>query len=271
MPPAPPPPEVAAAFGCQGRLVPVDGGQGMAWRAGPIFLKPTSAPEETCWRAEVLAGLPTNAGFRVARPAITGNGDWVAGGWEAWHAVAGTPDASRFRDTLAAGEAFHRAVAHIGRPVFLDRRDDPWSIGDRLAWSEQAVTGDEVLGEQLVRLAAARRPVQAADQPVHGDLLGNVLFADPLPPAIIDWPVYYRPAAWASAVAVVDALTWYGAPASLLEHGQAQPDWAQMLIRALIFRIGTQEGRRRHGLPPREYAEQYEPVMRLVLRRSDDG
>ncbi|WP_327326924.1 hypothetical protein OG735_33755 [Streptomyces sp. NBC_01210] len=45
-----------------------------------------------------------------------------------------------------------------------------------------------------------------------------VLFEPGLPPAIIDWPPYWRPAGWASAVVAVDALCWYEAEAALLDR-----------------------------------------------------
>jgi hypothetical protein len=92
------------------------------------------------------------------------------------------------------------------------------------------------------------------------------MFADGLAPAIIDWPVYYRPPLWASAVVVVDALTWHQAPADLLEVDS--PGWQQMLIRALMFRIGTNEGFRRRGRQIHEDAESYRSTVDLVLARS---
>jgi hypothetical protein len=123
------------------------------------------------------------------------------------------------------------------------------------------------MAELLRRLTDARRPVDLPAQPVHGDLLGNVLFAENQPPAVIDWPVYFRPALWAQAVAVVDALTWCGAPEELLGRGSDHPAWGQMLIRALIYRIATNEGFRRINKPVRERPQDYQPVVDLVLRR----
>jgi hypothetical protein len=49
---------------------------------------------------------------------------------------------------------------------------------------------------------------------IHGDLTGNVLFHDELPPAIIDFTPYWRPLEFQSAVVVADALVWEGAPPS---------------------------------------------------------
>ncbi len=82
--------------------------------------------------------------------------------------------------------------------------------GDRIAWGELPA-GDLGLVPEVADLLAARTPVRAASQLVHGDLTGNVLFADGLPPAVIDFSPYWRPKALASAVVAVDAVVWLGA------------------------------------------------------------
>ena len=88
-------------------------------------------------------------------------------------------------------------------------------------------------------LAAALRPVSAPSQLIHGDLGGNVLFHDRLPPAILDFSAYWRPVAFASAIVVVDALVWEGADARLLDAVGPIEDFGQYLVRALIFRAVT--------------------------------
>ncbi len=262
-----PTPEVLAAFGARAKAVPLPGGQGRTWRAGEIVLKPCGLAAEAAWVAETLTQVSDTTRFRVARPVRAADGLWVAYGWQAWWLTPGNPDARRWDEVLAAGEAFHEALAGLARPRFLDHRDDPWTYGDRLAWEELPLQGGEVMAELLEPLALARRPVELPPQAVHGDLLGNVMFADGLAPAVIDWPVYYRPASWALAVAVIDALTWHGAPAALAARRADRPEWNQMLIRALMYRIATNEGCRRAGMPVRERADSYRPVVDLVLRR----
>ena len=79
----------------------------------------------------------------------------------------------------------------------------------------------------------------APSQLIHGDLSGNVLFHDQLPPAIIDFSPYWRPAAYASAIVVADALVWEGADARILGAVSHIDDFGQYLVRALIFRAVT--------------------------------
>lgn len=236
-----PPERVLAAFGISDDPVLLPGGRGRTWSAGRLVLKPVDFLPETLWRAEVLVGLPRSAEFRVARPVRAVDGAWVAGGWEASRFAEGVPDIRRPDDVLRAGMAFHAALAELPRPAFLNLRDDPWSYADRVAWNELPVKASPAALELLRPLIDARRPVDLESQAVHGDLLGNVLFAEGLPPAIIDWPAYWRPPAWAAAVAVVDALCWYDATPELVTRWSHLPHWGQMLIRAVIYRIVTHD------------------------------
>jgi uncharacterized protein (TIGR02569 family) len=264
---SPPPAVVLAEFGATGVPVRQPGGQGRTWRVDQMILKPCNLPAEAAWTAQVLSTLAPSPRFRVAAPVAARDGRWVVSGWQAWQAVTGRPDPTRCADVLAAADAFHQAIAERPRPAFLDTRDDPWSYGDRVAWAELPVDPHGIMADLLQQLVRARRPVDLPARPVHGDLLGNVLFADNQPPAVIDWPVYFRPTLWADAIAVVDALTWHGAPATLLTHHSDHPAWTQMLIRTLIYRIATNEGYRQIAKPVRERAVDHQPIVDLVLRQ----
>jgi len=260
---------VLAAFGVTDDPAVLPGGKDGTWRAGQLVLKPVEFLAETLWRSEVLTGLTGSAGFRVARPVRTLNGAWVARGWEACQLVAGEPDVSRQDDVLRAGIAFHAAIADLPRPAFLDLRDDPWAYGDRVAWQELPVHACPAALELLAPLSRTRRPVGLSSQLVHGDLPGNVLFAAGLPPAIIDWPAYWRPASWALAVAVADALCWYGASPDLAARWSHQPDWGQMLIRALIYRIATHEAAFGSAGWTPDQVEAYRPAVSLAIAYAD--
>jgi prepilin-type processing-associated H-X9-DG protein len=82
-------------------------------------------------------------------------------------------------------------------------------------------------------------------QLIHGDLGGNVLFADGEPPAVIDFSPYWRPAGLALAVAAVDAPMWDGADPAILgqlavQAGYDPADFSQLLARALVYRLVTE-------------------------------
>ncbi|MFD3401992.1 TIGR02569 family protein [Kribbella sp. NPDC058693] len=255
--------EVLDAFALTEPAVLLPGGQGETWRSGSVVLK--RAVSESVWRAEVLAKLPESSLFRVPRPVQSRTGEWVAFGWEGTELLAGATDVRRQDEVLRAAEAFHAAVADLPRPDLLDGRSDPWSDGDRVAWGEQSYDGSPAYVELVRPLVDAWRPVELVDQVVHGDLPGNVMFADGLPPAIIDWPVYWRPPSWASAVAVADALCWYGAEPGLAARWSHLPEWGQMLIRALIYRMATDDLAGGAATWTEARRSGYAPVIELAL------
>jgi uncharacterized protein (TIGR02569 family) len=228
-----PPAEVLAAFAVSARPEPLCGGQGTAWRAGDVVLKPLDMSIDALrWQAEVLGSVEPD-GFRVAAPLRSQDGELVVDGWTAWPMLAGT-HARRWADIAAVGERFHRALAGVERPAaVLDVRTDGWARADRIAWGEQPA-GDFARVPEVAHLLAVRTAVSAPSQLIHGDLSGNVLFADGLPPAVIDLSPYWRPSAYASAIVAVDAVLWYEAELALLSTVAAD---AQLLVRALLFRL----------------------------------
>ena len=93
--------------------------------------------------------------------------------------------------------------------------------------------------KHLPRLTAALRPVAGRSQLVHGDLTGNVLFHDALPPLVIDLSPYWRPPTFASAIVIADALVFEGASEDVVEPLLEDPAFPQYLLRALIYRAVT--------------------------------
>jgi uncharacterized protein (TIGR02569 family) len=233
-----PPPEVLEAFGATGSPVLLAGGMGRTWRAGDVVLKPVEDVVEHAWVAEVYDAWPDCA-VRVPQP-LRADGAWAYAGWGAHVFVPG--EITRVRDDpawfRAAFEAFHDVVAELPRPAFLDDRDDAWSYGDRVAWGEAAPSGAPATLRVLERAGGLMTPVDRPAQVVHGDLCVNML-RDGDRPGVIDWPAYHRPRGWALAVVASDAIRWEGAPPSLLEAWGDDPDWTQLVLRALVYRLAT--------------------------------
>ena len=230
-----PPLQVLASFAAAGPPVPLAGGEGRAWRAGDLVLKPCDDPVEWVWLAEHLPTVRTDA-LRLAPPVPTVDGEWLADGWCAQPLLAGG-HAERWLDVLAIGRKFHAAVRHLPRPAFIDNRTHAWSVGDRVAWDEAA---PPIAHPLLGRVLAIRRPIHAVPQVIHGDLTENVLFAEGLSPAVIDVTPYWRPAGFSNAIVVGDAIRWRGAdPAPLFDATADIEDFPQLFVRAVIFRLVT--------------------------------
>jgi uncharacterized protein (TIGR02569 family) len=263
-----PPGHVLSAFGADGPLTPLSGGRGLAWRAGRLVVKPADTDEGAlAWQAATL-GRASNERLRVAMPRRSAQGGFLVDGWMASSFCEGSHQPGRWLDVIAVGDRLHAALARVGRPAFLPRRDDPWSTADRAAWGEIPLTPYRE-APHVARLAALLAPVAGAPQVIHGDLTGNVLFADALPPAVIDFAAYWRPAAYAGAIVVADALAWEGATPRDLASATAGQGFGQLLARALLFRIITDWITDAAGSPVRAAA--YGPAVDLAIGLIEDA
>lgn len=239
--PTQPPAHVLAAFGAAATPEQLPGGRGLAFRCADMVLKPVDSTAEASWVAATFEQLRVS-GVRVARPVRSSDGRWVVAGWCAQRFVSGRVE-PRYSDIIETSLTLHQAMTGVPQPRYLRDRDDLYSWADRLAWGEPVSRrwalpdghGARLFGE----LARARSEVGLPDQVVHGDMFGNVLFAGTAPPAVIDITPYWRPASWAAAVIAIDALSWGGAPTELLEEWAHLPEWPQMLLRALLFRLSV--------------------------------
>ncbi len=248
-------------------------GTGDAWRAGDRVLKPIAADASWVdWEERVLASLEETR-FRIQRPQRAHNGSFVVNGWFARDYLAGAHGAGRWWEIISVADALHAAFDAL--PASLVHllpgpRGDAWARADRIAWDEEPMPSalgdaDSALGELL----EARRPVRLASQLIHGDLTGNVLFADGLAPAVIDFSPYWHPAGYAVGVIVADAVVWEGADLRLLDAVAGREEIGQCLLRAMIFRHVTAlllPGR----LPDGVAAQRYTSLRRAVLALVDD-
>ncbi|RXR25271.1 hypothetical protein EQW78_13720 [Oerskovia turbata] len=259
------PRRVLEAFDAVGPATRLDGGRGRAWRVGDVVLKPLDVlPAELDWLRD---HAPSGGGdLRLGRPLASASGDAVVDGWTAFSALPGEHVAGRWAQIADVAHRFAAVFDGAARPGFLDERTHAWARADRLAWGEDAVdVPDDV--PHLPALLAARRVVSEPSTVVHGDLTGNVLFDDDLPPAVIDLTLYWRPVRYSVAVVAVDAVCFEGAPPSLLETIDPGEGFAQHLVRALVFRIATHWF---NGLPldvGDVYAATVARVLDLAARR----
>jgi hypothetical protein len=222
--------------------------------AGDLVLSPGRDAATARWLNPPLARLAVDLDtrarrpLRIAVPVPARDGSWVVDGWAASRYE---PDSTHCRDLsvlVAAGRLLHAHLAHAFpvRPP-LETRRDQWAAAERLAFSaphqlEAAVdphdARHDLLEEVAARLAASTGGASATapDQLVHGDLAGNVLLDARGVPVVIDLSPYWRPAVWAEAVCVLDAVLWLGAePRELEEWGTGSR--REAMLRAIAFRV----------------------------------
>lgn len=238
-----PPAHVRTAFGANlDDAEPLRGGG--AWRCGGIVLRPVAERAKAVWLAHTLAGIDV-PDLRVARPLRSTDGRWVVAGWSASRFVSGTPE-YRPDDVVLTAIKLQQATSDFPRPPFLSERTDIPAVADRMAWEEQPGELDETKGGRWFEiLAPSRRPIALPAQLVHGELFGSVLFDGARPPGIVDFEPHFRPGEWGAAIAAIDALAWGGADGELLRRWAHLPEWPQLLLRAVMFRLAY------HALHPR--------------------
>lgn len=233
----PPTKEILAAFGSNEQLILLTGGQGGTYKTGNIVLKPTINIIEAEWVANILNSLK-NDKFRIAKPVKANNGQWAFNNWIAFEFVSGQYINNRFEEIYKVSVDFHESLKNIPRPDFFDTRNDPWAIADRMAWGElELPLYFEQTTKALTKLSEARKNIHLPNQIIHGDIGGNILFEDELPPAVIDFSPYYRPAGFASAITIIDSLVWQGMSFDKISLFKNIEELNQLLIRALIRRI----------------------------------
>ncbi|HET9876997.1 MAG TPA: TIGR02569 family protein [Mycobacterium sp.] len=273
----PPPAHVLAAFGLRSaHPLPLGAGWGGGWKCGEVVLSTVADHARAAWSANVRETLFVD-GIRLARPVRSTDGRYVVSGWRADTFVAGSPE-PRHDEVVSAAVRLHEATAKLERPRFLTRAPvAPWAevdvfiAADRAAWEERPFQSLQQGGQVapgssdgqrsmdlINQLARLRRTTKSPSQLVHGDLYGTVLFAGAAAPGITDITPYWRPTSWAAGVVVVDALSWGDADDGLIERWDTLPEWPQMLLRALMFRLAV------HALHPRSTADAFPGLARTA-------
>lgn len=256
--------DVLEGFGVDVDAMPLEGGEGLSFRAGDLVLKRVHDNEEAEWTQALLSRVEAD-GFRFAEPIATHDGAWVRDGWAASTFIPGLrPAAPAWHEIARAGLRFGDAAERVrdGGGAVLARRTHRWAVADRVAWGE----GSVALGAECAEVRDAISHLldsRAEDEHfVHGDLSGNVFFDDAGVPVILDVSPYLRPREWAGAIVIADAVLWNGADLSLARSFAGDSQHRDLLARALIFRLVAEQ----LADDPRHHAllQPYRDVLRAL-------
>jgi uncharacterized protein (TIGR02569 family) len=228
--------ELLDAFECKEEATLLVGGEGRSYLAGEVVLKPIDNIEEANWVADLMNTIVEN-GFRVPKPVRAKNGNWVYRNWTAFKYLEGEASKQRAKEKFEVARKFNKVLASCKRPVFLETKINPYVTADRMVWGKQLLTMSDQLKPFLTPIVAKLKPIELEEQLIHGDMAGNILFHETLPPAVIDMTPYWHPAKYAEAIIVVDAIVWDGADDTLLEMLDNTFEMNQLMLRAAIWRI----------------------------------
>jgi uncharacterized protein (TIGR02569 family) len=284
----PPPDSIRTGFQvAHATPVALGGAWGDGWRCDRAVLLPSGDPARGTWTARIMDRIRP-VGVSVARPLRSSDGRYSVGGWTARTFLSGHR-APRFDETAAGVLRFNEALVDEQRPDFLTApvpvADGPRSRGpmvwgdtelfaaaDAAAWAADptvslapvmdptTVPRDDVAAavEKAAGLLLLREEVTAPDQLVHGDALGCTVYDGYADPAVVDFVPAWHPTAWSVALLVVDALAWANAEDALLDRWRHLPDFDQILLRAVIYRLFV------HAVLPDSTAEAWPGLARVA-------
>lgn len=230
--------------------VRLEGGHGHSVLAGDLVLSPGRDPHTASWLNPVLAPLAAELdherprSMRLAMPIPTRDLDWVVDGWAASRFE---PDTTPCRDLdvlLATGRLLHARLASrvATQPDGIRDRENRWTRAELIAFGERQPAGIPTSVAALAARLIAELDATGLgpDQLVHGDLAANVLLDTDGIPVVIDVAPYWRPALWADAVCVLDAVLWHGADVAVMEQWSGGAE-RQAMLRAGLFRLLSDE------------------------------
>ena len=103
-----------------------------------------------------------------------------------------------------------------------------------------------------------RGPIRENDQLVHGDIAGCTIFDGTADPIVTDLYPAWHPAAWTVALLIVDTMAWGNAPDALLDRWAHLPDFPQLALRAVMYRLFL------HAMLPNSQPESWEGLGRVA-------
>ena len=254
--------EILQAFGLSGTPTHLPGGQGECYCVDGYVLKPYKGLDGAEWIHGAYDTFQSDK-IRVPKPLRASNGSWLHNGWGAISMLEGKSDANvSMTKMVEINKLFHQEASNIPKPDILDKRNDVWSVADRVCWGEEVVADYNLTNDIIKKVLSLLKPNTEPSQLIHGDFgPGNVLIHDTLPPAIIDLSPYWRPASFSIAVMLVDEVAYKGADLSIFDLGKDVPNFNQHLLRGATRRLCEYIG---HELHPENETDR-RPDMKIHM------
>ena len=258
------PPEVLDAFWLPHTATPLPGGQGNSWRVWDFVLKPHEEAYE--WISLMVNQLKPQD-FRVSYHKKSIFGSFTYQGWWCTEFHEGHEVTGKIEEKYSVARSLHDLFATIEKPEDWHPSDSPWSRAHAFVWWKGALPTNihPQIQLEIDKVIHCLRPITLLNQIIHGDLCGNILFHETLPPLVIDFSLDYRPREYAEAILIADALAWENGWDEALQL--LPPNSGQILLRACLFRLATKA-----FLRPNDYesfqkeSAGYQKILQKLLR-----
>lgn len=228
--------EIMKAFGLNGEIEPLSGGQNTSVKIGGYVLKPVDDSNYYEWVQGVFDQLMPKT-YRISRPIRSIEGNYIVNGHMVCSFEPGELRACNIEEKLLVAKALHKDLNSLGYerwPI----ANDPWSRAHRIVWGDECLPEDldgKILGilESLLEKLSVRTRLDF--QIIHSDLYGNILFHDSFEPLVIDFSPTIGPPVYAEAIMICDGIAWEGCDLKYLDL----IDEREMILRASLFRLIT--------------------------------
>lgn len=228
--------DVLDAFGLPHTATPLPGGQGNSWRVGDFVCKPHETAYE--WISEIVNQIKP-VDFRVSYHHKTLSGNYTHHGWWCTYFEQGQEVTGRITEKYHIARGLHDLLGKIQKPTDWNPSDSPWSRAHEIVWWERKLPTDihPEIYKTIQNVMNLLPPLSLPNQIIHGDLCGNILFHETLPPVVIDFSLDYRPREYAEAILIADSIVWENGGEEA--YSLLPPHSEQILLRACLFRLVT--------------------------------
>ncbi|HEY1056858.1 MAG TPA: hypothetical protein VGE24_17055 [Emticicia sp.] len=232
--------EILEAFGINGKIEKLTGGQGQSVRVGDFVVKPIDEIAKYSWASSVLESIVSDS-LSIAKPIRSKNGNFVENGFGVTQFLEGNFEFGKIEEKTKACRVLNQLIQLIKPPSEWNLWSSPWQLATRVAWEEADLPmNSDTRSRELIETIKSRYdPIDLSNQLIHSDLAGNILF-NGTTPVIIDFSPEFRPSAYAEILLITDSIAWYNEDvSSIWIKGYSHSLVVQLVLRAIVFRLSV--------------------------------
>ena len=230
--------EILMKFRLNGTPHKLEGASGTTYFVDGYVVKHYDSSEYGNFICNIYSNI-LQKGFKVPSPIRSENGCYLESGWMAYPLIKGFTSDNRIQEKLALSEAFHEQLLRFKYDKSIENKDDHHKLSEKIAWGEKLLLNEigQVAYDKISILLMGLVPIPIANQLIHGDFFGNVIFSEDGIPTVIDLSPQCRPRKFSHAILMFDSIL-YG-KAKVDDFGKLLADefFTQILLRAIIFRL----------------------------------